>query len=70
MLLLTLILSLWSRGEGLPNIVIFLADDLGFGDLGYSGHPTSFSPNIDTLAENGKYFTQFYTASPVCSPSR
>ena len=37
-----------------PNIVIFLVDDLGYGDLGYTGHPTTSSPNVDALARSGK----------------
>ena len=53
-----------------PNIVIMLADDLGYGDIGAYGHPTSTTPNLDMLAREGLLFTQFYTASPVCSPSR
>ncbi|RXG57532.1 Arylsulfatase A [Armadillidium vulgare] len=53
-----------------PNIILFLADDLGYGDLGFSGHPTSRTPNIDALAEEGRVFTHFYVTSPVCSPSR
>ena len=53
-----------------PNIIILLADDLGYGDLGFSGHPTSFTPNLDILAASSLYFTNFYVASPVCSPSR
>ena len=53
-----------------PNIVLFLADDLGYGDLGVTGHPTSSSPRIDALASSGLRLTSFYTASPVCSPSR
>ena len=54
-----------------PNIVIILADDLGYGDLeGEFGHPSSLTPNINALAKNSKVFTNFYVASPVCSPSR
>ena len=53
-----------------PNIIILLADDLGYGDLGFSGHPTSFTPNLDILAASSLYLTNFYVASPVCSPSR
>ncbi len=52
-----------------PNIVMILADDLGYGDLGCYGSPIA-TPNIDRLAEEGARFTNFYSASPVCSPSR
>ncbi|KAI4879982.1 hypothetical protein NFI96_008099 [Prochilodus magdalenae] len=54
----------------LPNFVLLFADDLGYGDLGYSGHPTSLTPNLDQLAAKGLRFTDFYATSPVCSPSR
>lgn len=54
----------------LPNVVLIFADDLGYGDLGYSGHPNSRTPNIDQLAANSRFFTNFYVSSPVCSPSR
>lgn len=53
-----------------PNIVLIHADDLGYGDLSCFGHPTSVTPNIDRMASQGARFTQFYSASPVCSPSR
>ena len=43
---------------------------LGYGDLSVYGHPTSHTPNLDQMASEGLVFTQFYTASPVCSPSR
>ena len=43
---------------------------LGWGDLSYYGHPTSSTPNLDQLATEGMVFTQFYSAAPVCSPSR
>lgn len=53
----------------LPNIIIMLADDLGYRDLScYSGIPNT--PNIDKLAQSGARFTQFYAAAPNCSPSR
>lgn len=53
-----------------PNIVIVLADDLGYGDIGSYGHPTIRTPNIDALAAEGQRWTQFYTAASVCTPSR
>lgn len=53
-----------------PNIVIFLADDLGYGDLGCYGHPIIQTPNLDAFAKQGTRFTQFYAACAVCSPSR
>ena len=54
-----------------PNILLILADDLGFGDIeGIFSHPTSTTPNINALARQSKVFTNFYVASPVCSPSR
>jgi len=53
-----------------PNIVIFLADDLGYGDLGCYGNPVIQTPNLDRFAEQGVRLTQCYAACPVCSPSR
>lgn len=52
------------------NIVIFLADDLGYGDLGCYGHPIIQTPNLDDFAKQGTRLTQCYSASAVCSPSR
>jgi arylsulfatase A len=56
--------------ENKPNIVIFLADDLGYGDLGCYGHPIIQTPNLDAFASEGVRLTQCYAASAVCSPSR
>ena len=53
-----------------PNVVLVNCDDLGFGDLGCYGSTKNDTPYIDTLAEDGLRFTDFYMASPVCSPSR
>ena len=53
-----------------PNIIIIYNDDLGYGDLSSYGSTTINTPNIDQLAEEGIKLTEFYVASPVCSPSR
>jgi arylsulfatase A-like enzyme len=53
-----------------PNIVVIYCDDLGYGDLGCYGNRIIRTPNLDRLAARGTRFTQFYTTSPVCSPSR
>lgn len=53
-----------------PNFIIVLADDLGWGDLGCYGHPVIQTPNLDRFATQGMRFTQCYSASAVCSPSR
>ncbi|MBG7611220.1 sulfatase-like hydrolase/transferase [Polaribacter sp. BAL334] len=53
-----------------PNIVILLADDMGYGELGCYGQEVIKTPNIDKLASEGMRFTQFYAGSAVCAPSR
>ncbi|MEX0330049.1 MAG: sulfatase [Puniceicoccaceae bacterium] len=53
-----------------PNIVLINCDDLGYGDLGCYGSSVNKTPNIDELATEGRRFSSFYMASPVCSPSR
>ncbi len=53
-----------------PNIVFVLADDMGPGDLACYGGTVAPTPNIDRLAAEGTRFTQYYSASPICSPSR
>ena len=56
--------------SGKLNVVIILADDLGYGDLRCYGHPVIRTPNLDRMAAEGIRFTSFYSAAPVCSPSR
>jgi len=53
-----------------PNIIFILADDLGYGDVGFNGQDKIKTPNIDKLAKNGMIFTNHYTGSSVCGPSR
>ena len=53
-----------------PNIIIIFADDVGYGDLGCFGSEVNHTPRLDRMAAEGVRFTDFYVASPVCSPSR
>ncbi len=53
-----------------PNIIYMLADDLGYGELGSYGQTKIRTPNLDALAAEGMRFTQHYSGSPVCAPSR
>ena len=53
-----------------PNIIYILADDLGYGELGVYGQGIIETPHIDALASTGIRFTQHYSGSPVCAPSR
>lgn len=53
-----------------PNFVVFLADDLGYGDIGCYGSPDVPTPHIDAIARNGIRFTDGYVSAAVCSPSR
>ena len=59
-----------AASKALPNVVIFFTDDQGYGDLSSFGNPTIHTPHVDSLAADGAKLTQFYVASPVCSPSR
>src|SRR5215211_8709744 len=53
-----------------PNIVLIVADDLGYGELGCYGQKKIRTPRLDQMAKEGLRFTQFYSGSPVCAPSR
>lgn len=53
-----------------PNVVLIVADDLGYGDLGVFGSPTIRTPRLDRLAAEGIKLTSFYAAAPACTPSR
>jgi arylsulfatase A-like enzyme len=59
-----------AAGADRPNIVFILADDLGPGDLGCYGGTIAPTPRIDQMAAEGTRFTHYYSASPICSPSR
>ena len=53
-----------------PNIILVMADDQGWGDVGYNGHPFVQTPELDAMAGGGFVFDRFYAAAPVCSPTR
>jgi len=53
-----------------PNIILVMADDQGWGQMGYYNHPVLKTPNLDKMAENGIRFNRFYAGAPVCSPTR
>lgn len=53
-----------------PNVILMMADDLGWKDTGFNGHPFLKTPGLDAMARNGMRFQRFYAAAPVCSPTR
>lgn len=59
-----------TEAAGKPNLVIFYADDLGWGETGVQGNKDIPTPHIDSIAKNGVRFTQGYVAATYCSPSR
>ena len=68
-----MLLMLCSAGlfaESRPNIVFILADDLGYGEVGYNGQKIIRTPNVDRLAREGMILTRHYCGNAVCAPSR
>jgi arylsulfatase A-like enzyme len=59
-----------SQSKKSPNIIMVMADDLGWGDVGFNGNPTIKTPELDKMAMNAIQFTRFYSGAPVCSPTR
>ena len=57
-------------GDERPHIVLVMADDHGYGDTGYTGHPFVQTPHLDAMADRGVVFNRFYASAPVCSPTR
>ena len=53
-----------------PHIILVMADDQGYGDAGYTGHPVVQTPHMDEMAKNSLVFSRFYAGAPVCSPTR
>ena len=60
----------WSDESPRPNVILILADDLGYGDLGCYGHPRFKTPNLDRMAAEGAKLTQFNCPAPFCAPTR
>ena len=58
------------QASSLPNIVVIIADDFGYGDLASYGHPSQEYGAVDKLAETGIRFTQAYSPAVFCTPSR
>lgn len=63
-------LALTAAADEPPNIVLVMADDQGWGDMAYNGHPDLKTPNFDAFAREGIHFDNFHAAAPVCSPTR
>lgn len=53
-----------------PNVILVMADDMGWAQTGYRNHPVLKTPNLDAMAEGGIRFDRFYAGAPVCSPTR
>lgn len=68
--ILLLMTGLFAGAQQKPNIIFILADDMGYGDLGCYGQDQIATPHIDELASGGIRFTQFYSGTSVCAPSR
>lgn len=70
--ILTCLMTLVSTAvaDDRPHIVLVMADDHGYGDSGFTGHPFVRTPHLDEMAEAGVVFNRFYASAPVCSPTR
>ena len=68
--LIGLLESLELKAAERPNIILCMADDHGWGDVGYQGHPYAKTPHLDRMANEGIRFDRWYAAAPVCSPTR
>jgi arylsulfatase A-like enzyme len=69
-LIVTILVSAQTKPEQHPNIVLILADDLGWKDVGYQGTDFYETPNVDRLAKAGMVFTEAYASAANCAPSR
>ncbi len=67
---LVALLSAARLGASTPNVILCMADDLGWGDVGFNGNDVVLTPELDRMAKAGLRFERFYSAAPVCSPTR
>ena len=63
-------LTHFASAKDRPNIILMMADDMGWGDAGYMGNKVIKTPHLDSMAASGLRFNRFYAAAPVCSPTR
>jgi arylsulfatase A-like enzyme len=68
--LFSLLFTIPALTAATPNIILVMADDMGWGETGYYKHPVLKTPNLDAMAANGLRFDRFYAGGPVCSPTR
>ena len=59
-----------AASDARPHIILVMADDQGYGDAGFTGHPFVQTPHLDAMAKAGIVFNRFYAGAPVCSPTR
>ena len=64
------LVSCSNPNKDLPNVIYILADDLGYGDVGFNGQKLIETPNIDYLASKGMIFSNHYSGAAVCAPTR
>ncbi len=67
---LTIVINGNAQMVDLPNIILVMCDDLGWGDVGFNGNTIIQTPHLDALADDGVRLSRFYSAAPVCSPTR
>ncbi len=70
LLLVAVAVAVSARAADRPNIILMMADDQGWGETGYNGHPHLKTPVLDEMARTALRLDRFYAASPVCSPTR
>lgn len=67
---LWLVVASIAQADERPNVILMMADDQGWGETSYNGHPLLKTPNLDAMAASGLRFDRFYASAPVCSPTR